>query len=140
MGAFGTGPFQNDTALDWIGSLQDQLLNEMEKTDDSLELFAIIETYVNLPHSYFETEESTDDYDESYYGPKNAIVYKYFDKLIELDQKLSWRDPENRSKTLLDYIYAWKTIIEFKKTYPSNSLEKLAVSDIKEVKLRVLSL
>ena len=100
MGAWGTGPFENDSALDFCGDLYDFLEKAMLssiKSKDESELFAALEVYFGLPKMDYRCKE---------------VFETYVPKLIELDALSGWRDQNERDSLLHDHIKKWSNKIE----------------------------
>lgn len=97
MGAFGIGPYDNDTALDYMHDISEELVNKMTSTDDSNVLFCAMDVYFSLPYL-------------SIYA-KN-IFNKYVPILYKLDENSGWREPTLRKETIDQYVEKWKQTLE----------------------------
>jgi len=96
MGAFAEGPYDNDNAMDYIGSLSDQLTNDMRmaiKDDEVGTLYVCLDVFFGISDLYHTAKD---------------VYMEFVPKLLELDDTFNtWRKPELRMAYLLNSTEEW---------------------------------
>ena len=96
MGAWGEGVWDNDSALDLLDGIKSDLIIVMKNTSkgenpsyDVLDLMGAIDVFLRLPHVRSDDAKS---------------IEKYVDRILDIEDFSSWRDPALREKAVKEFV------------------------------------